>query len=220
MFLLLWEQKPQNEFCHNMRHAKILHQILRHRSFWNPQITSSSCTFSPQSLLITALHIQYSQVVGLLQAFQSMDLFQQILNHVWNVCVTLICAALIALSPKAFWIIWIVCTGEWSSLMQNLMQICCSTCSVILNAIATQYTCSLNSVYHPHWLVHSSLKSSLFTCIPVQSPWLPGYLSVLQTILLILTMAGLFPQRLVYVVVCIYNFYVCVYMCVCICIYM
>ena len=31
----------------------------------------------------------------------------------------------------------------------NLMQICCSTCSVILNATATQYTCSLNGIYHP-----------------------------------------------------------------------
>ena len=29
------------------------------------------------------------------------------------------------------------------------MQIHCSTHSVILNVIATQYTCSLNSIYHP-----------------------------------------------------------------------
>ena len=31
--------------------------------------------------------------------------------------------------------------------------------------------------------------------IPVHSPWLPGYIVVVQTILLILTMAGLFPDR-------------------------
>ena len=49
----------------------------------------------------------------------------------------------------AFWIIWIVSMEECSSFMQNLMQICCSACSVILNAMATQYSCSFNSVYHP-----------------------------------------------------------------------
>ena len=45
--------------------------------------------------------------------------------------------------------------------MQNWMQIHLSTCSVVLNVTATQYTCSLNSIYHPHWL--STVKSSFFT---------------------------------------------------------
>ena len=31
-------------------------------------------------------------------------------------------------------------------------------------------------------------------CIPVHSPWLPGYTDVMQTVLFILTMAGLFPD--------------------------
>ena len=43
------------------------------------------------------------------------------------------------------------------SLTQNLMQIRCSTCSVILNEMVTQYTCSLNSIYCPCWLGKSSL---------------------------------------------------------------
>ena len=30
--------------------------------------------------------------------------------------------------------------------------------------------------------------------IPVRSPWLPGYVNVAQTVLVILTMAGLFPD--------------------------
>ena len=34
---------------------------------------------------------------------------------------------------EAFWIIWIVSTEECSSLMQNSLQTCCSTPSVILN---------------------------------------------------------------------------------------
>ena len=61
----------------------------------------------------------------------------------------------------AFWIIWIVSMEECSSFMQNLMQMCCCTCSVILNARASQYTCSLNGVYPPP--LTSTVKFSLFT---------------------------------------------------------
>ena len=41
------------------------------------------------------------------------------------------------------------------------MQINCSTCSVILNMTATQYTCSLNGIYPPS--LTSAVMSSLFT---------------------------------------------------------
>ena len=94
----------------------------------------------------------------------------------------------------ALWIIQIVSAEECLSLKQNLMQIHCSTCSVILDAMATQYTRSLNGIYCPHWLVKWSHHCSLMH-IPVRCPWLPGYISVVQTILIILTMAGLFPDR-------------------------
>ena len=60
----------------------------------------------------------------------------------------------------AFGIIWIVSVDEYSSLMQNLMQICCSARSVILNVTATQYICSFNGVYHPP--LTSTVKLSLF----------------------------------------------------------
>ena len=33
--------------------------------------------------------------------------------------------------------------------------------------------------------------------IPVHSPWLPGYIDVVQTILIVLTMPGLFPTDLI-----------------------
>ena len=66
----------------------------------------------------------------------------------------------------AFWIITIVSAEECSSLMQNLMQICCSTRLVILNARATQYTCSVNGTCHSHWLVQWSCHCSCM-CIPV-----------------------------------------------------
>ena len=83
---------------------------------------------------------------------------------------------------------------ERSSFTQNLMQICCSTCSVILNAMTTQCTCSLNVVYCPHWLVQWSHHCSRM-CIPVHSPGLPGDINAAQTILVILTTAGLFLDR-------------------------
>ena len=60
----------------------------------------------------------------------------------------------------AFWIIWIISAEECSSLTQNLMQIHCSSSSVILNVMTTQYACSLNGVYHPHGLVWWSCHCS------------------------------------------------------------
>ena len=79
--------------------------------------------------------------------------------------------------------------------MQNLMWICCCTCSVILNVMATQYTGSLNSVYRCHWLVQWSRHCSCM-CIPVHCPLLPGYIDFTQTFLVVLTMAGLPPDSL------------------------
>ena len=61
----------------------------------------------------------------------------------------------------AFWAIWIISAEECSSLMENLMLMCCSTHSVILNVTATQYTCSLEGTYLTHWLVQWS-RHSLF----------------------------------------------------------
>ena len=46
-----------------------------------------------------------------------------------------------------------ISTEQCSGLMQNLTQICCSTHSVTLNVTTTQYTCSLNGIYCPRWLV-------------------------------------------------------------------
>ena len=59
---------------------------------------------------------------------------------------------------------------------------------------ATHYMHSLDSVYRPHWLVQWSHHCS-HMCIPLQSPWQPDDIDVMQTILIILTMAGLFPGR-------------------------
>ena len=90
-----------------------------------------------------------------------------------------------------FWIIWIISTEKCSSLMQNLMQVPCSTLSVHRQTV---HMSLLNRIYCPHWLVQWSCHCS-HMCIPVHSPWLPGCMDVTQTILVILTMAGLFPDR-------------------------
>ena len=45
-----------------------------------------------------------------------------------------------------------------------------------LNVTATQYTCTLNSIYFAPWLVQWSRYCS-FMRIPVHYPWLPGYIS-------------------------------------------
>ena len=134
----------------------------------------------------------------------------------------------------ASWIILIISTEECSSLMQNWMQIHCSTCSHIVNAMATQYPCSLNGIYCPHWPVQWSDCPCM--CIPVHSPWLPRYINAVQTILVMLTKVGLFPDRPppnscftlgnfswrkiriqtnIYMCVCVYK-----YVCVCVCIHL
>ena len=114
-------------------------------------------------------------------------------SHLKYLCHTFINAELITSYPKAFWIIWMVSMEKFSSLTQTLMQIPCSTHSVDLNVKATQYTCSLNSIYHSHWPVQWSCNCSR-RHIPVHSPWLPGYMEAV-TILVVLTMAGFFPDR-------------------------
>ena len=58
----------------------------------------------------------------------------------------------------------------------------------------TVNTHSLNSIYHPHLLVQWSHHCS-HVCIPIHFPWLPGYINVMQTLFVVLTMAGLFTDR-------------------------
>ena len=68
----------------------------------------------------------------------------------------------------------------------------------ILNVTVTQYTCSLNSVYCPHWLVQWSRQCS-HVHIPVHSPWLPGYIDATQTTVVILTVVAFSRQTSLYV---------------------
>ena len=94
----------------------------------------------------------------------------------------------------AFWVIWTVSTEEGSSLRQNLMQIRCSFTQSFWMQWPPSYTCSLNRVYWPHWLVQWSCHCSHMRT-PVHSQWLPGYIDVMQSALVILTMVELLPDR-------------------------
>ena len=93
----------------------------------------------------------------------------------------------------AFWIIQIVSVQECSSLKQNLMHIGSSTHSVFW-MWQPHSTRAQSTRLPPHWLVQWSCHRS-HMCLVVHSPWLPGYLNVVQTILIILTMASLFLDR-------------------------
>ena len=165
-----------------------------HSSFCNSRSASSSHTVSHQSLLIAA-HIcsTFSSVPLVAGLPECGPLSRDSWSSLKHLCHTFICSALIASSPKTFWIIQIVYAEECSSLTQNLMEILCSTHSVILNVMATEYTYSLTGVYCYHWLVQWRHHCS-WVRIPVQSPWLLGYITVVQTVLVILTMARLSPD--------------------------
>ena len=77
----------------------------------------------------------------------------------------------------AFWIIQIFSVEECTNLRQNLMQICCSTQSFWMwQSHSTHLT---QWLLPPYWVVQWSCGCSCML-LPVHSPWLPGYIDVLQ----------------------------------------
>ena len=66
--------------------------------------------------------------------------------------------------------------------------------SVMPNAVATEYTWLTQWCLPPHWPVQGSRHCSHLH-ISLHAPWLPGHINVMQTVLIMLTMAGLFPGR-------------------------
>ena len=83
---------------------------------------------------------------------------------------------------------------ECPSLMQNLMHIHYSTLSFSIWRPHSTCAHSTVSIQPPHWLAEQSRHCSHMH-IPVYCPWLSGYINVMQTVLIILAMAGLFPDR-------------------------
>ena len=82
----------------------------------------------------------------------------------------------------------------------TLMQICCSPHSVIFNAAATQNTCSLNSLCHPHCrsevvIVHACAFQSTFLDCQVTL--------MLANPCFIFTVAGFFSGQTLYLYLCL-----------------
>ena len=107
----------------------------------------------------------------------------------------------------AFWIIQIVSAEECSS----LSKIWCRLVALFAQSFWMQWpysTFSVNKVYCPHWVVQWSHHCSCMH-IPVHSPWLSGYTDGLQTILVILTIVGLFPDKpyISYCIICFKIFF-------------
>ena len=124
-----------------------------------------------------------------------------------HVCLTLLCAALTASSLKAFWM------NHLNSLHRGMFKLNAKFDADSLLYSLSHFECNGHTVHTlTQWFppppLTSTVKLSLFNMhIPGHSPWLPGYIYVTQTFLLILTMAGLFLDRL------------CVCVCVCVCVY-
>ena len=70
------------------------------------------------------------------------------------------------------------------------MQICCTTHSLILNAMTHSTHAHSKLSTAPTMTVKLSLFTHTHT--PVHSPWMPAYIIVMQTILISLKMVGLF----------------------------
>ena len=113
------------EWILSRSYVKILATVV----FGIPRSASSSHTVSWSLLIAACTHSLFSGVLlvaglpghGLLSTDSRPSL-----KHL---CHTSVCALLIKLSLKAFWILQIVSVEECSSLTWNLMQICCSTSS-------------------------------------------------------------------------------------------
>ena len=139
--------------------------------FGIPRWASSSHTVSLQSLLIAACTCSTFSGVLLIAGLAecgSLCSFSTIFE-VFMLSFYLCCTHCIV--PESLLNHPVVSAEECSSLMRNLLQIHCSTFSVILNAMATQYTCSLTSVYWPYRLVqwsshcsHMRIPATLLSC--------------------------------------------------------
>ena len=167
--------------------VKILDTVV----FGIPRSASSSRTVSHQSLLIAAhTHSTFSGVLLVAGLLERGSLSTHPRPSLKSLCHPFICAALVASSPKAFWIIQIVSTKECSSLKQDLLLYLLShfECNDHTVHVFTQW--HLPPLWPVQWNRHCSHMQ-----IPVHSPQLPSYINVPQTILVIWTIAGLFPDR-------------------------
>ena len=96
---------------------------------------------------------------------------------------------------------WLWPSESWNSFHEGMFKLNAKFDADSLLYLLTHFECNSHTVhrltqqvYHPHWLVQWSHHCSP-TYIPVYTPWLPIYIKVAQTVLVILTMVVLFRGR-------------------------
>ena len=173
------------------------------------------CLEFPDQLLVFALwvsnlcwlesiHVQPSQVSCLLPAFQTMDHFQPLLDHVkcWSVCAILLfalhslhCNKCSLNQPNSF------CGGMFKHNAKFNED--------LLLYLLSHFKCDGHTVHvltqrHLPPPLTSAVKSSLFTHAHSSPLSLPGYINVMQTILVILTNGWTFSRQTSYIIICLY----------------
>ena len=151
-------------------------KILDTAVFGIPRSAASSHTVSHDICWLQPIHIQLLRCSAHCRPSRTWIIFNYSWPSLKDLCHIFICAALIASSPKALWIIWIVSAGECSSLCKIWRRF------IALLALI-HFECDGHTV---HMLTQSRLlpltstvKSSLFTHVhSVHSPWLPCYIYV------------------------------------------
>ena len=137
------------------------------------------------------------------QAFQYVDRFQEILNHLWSICATLLfvlhCTNCITVCCHC--IIPNTLLNHPNSFCRGMFKLNTKFDANLLLYLLSHFDCDSHTVpmltqwcLPPHWPVQGSRHCSHLH-ISLHSPWLPGHINVMQTVLIMLTMAGLFTDR-------------------------
>ena len=140
----------------------------------------------------------------MLQAFQNADHCQQIFNileafvpHFYVCCTHCIIPKSLLNHPNSFHrgMFKLNAKFDADSLLYSLNHFQCDV-----------HTAHMHTVRCLPPPLTNTVKLSVFNmCIPVHSPWPPGYVDVTQIILVLLKVAGLFPVR-PHIHVCIYDY--------------
>ena len=124
-----------------------------------------------------------------------MDHFQQILNHLWSICATLLSVLHSLLHPwKAL--------NHPNSFREGMLKLNAKSDANPLLYSLSHFEYDGHTVHMlTQWRLPPSLtrtiESSLFLR-RVHCPWLQGYIDDVQTIFIILIMAGFFPREISY----------------------
>ena len=167
----------------------------RTQDFWESSSQPLVLTLSVANLCwLQPVHIQHSQVSCLWQAFQNVDHFQQILNHLWAFVSPCYLCCTHCIVPECF-------LNHPNSFHGGMFKLNTKSDAGSLLHSLSHFERDGHTVHMPsqqHLLPALTSTWSHYCShmlIPVHSLWLPRYINVAQTLLIILIMAGLFLDR-------------------------